>query len=95
MDAEKFSEYEKYNDNVYENYTKEKLQSLGIETTFDSFYFPEAGDCDAPKVCEFLLKDVEVKICNVEQISFKMDCGYALQLRRVGTRAHYNIKPKT
>ena len=59
-DAEKFSEYEKYNDTEYEKYSKEKLQSLGIDTEFDSFYFPEAGDCDAPKVCEYLLKDIEV-----------------------------------
>ena len=69
-DAQKFSEYEKFNDTVYENYSKEKLQSLGIDVDFDSFYFPDAGDCDAPKVCEFLLRGIEVQICNVEKLSF-------------------------
>ena len=59
-DAQKFSEYELYNDNLYENYSKVQLQTLGIDTEFDSFFFPEAGDCDAIEVCDFLLKDIEV-----------------------------------
>ncbi len=59
-DASKFAEYEKFNDSRYENYSKEKLHELGIQSEFDSFYFPEAGDCDAVEVCHFLLKDIEV-----------------------------------
>jgi len=68
VDAQKFSEYEKFNDNVYENYTEEKLKALGIDAAFDSFYFPEAGDCDAPKVCEFLLQNIEVLKYEVAEI---------------------------
>jgi len=60
VDAQKFSEYEKFNDTTYENYSKEKLQSLGIDVSFDSFYFPDAGDCDASQICRCLLKDIEV-----------------------------------
>ena len=60
VDAKKFSEYEKFNDAEYEKYTKEKLHSLGIEVDFDSFYFPDAGDCDAVGVCHFLLQEIEV-----------------------------------
>ncbi|PTB83900.1 FAD-dependent oxidoreductase [Sulfurovum lithotrophicum] len=67
-DAQKFSEYEKFNDTVYENYSKEKLQSLGIDVNFNSFYFPDAGDCDAPKVCAFLLRDIEVVQYEVEKL---------------------------
>ena len=59
-DAQKFNEYEKHNQNIYEKYTKEKLLTLGIHTAFDGFYFPEAGDCDAKAVCAFLLKGIEV-----------------------------------
>lgn len=59
-DAKKFSEYEKSNDTAYENYAKEKLQALGIKADFDSFYFPDAGDCDAADLCHFLLKNIEV-----------------------------------
>jgi len=73
-DAQKFAEYEKYNENIYEWYSKEKLASLGIDAGFDSFYFPEAGDCDAPKVCEYLLKDIEVLKCEV--LELKQQDGY-------------------
>lgn len=60
VDAEKFCEYEKFIDNSYEVYSKKKLQSLGINAGFDSFFFPDAGDCDAVEVCKFLLEHVEV-----------------------------------
>ncbi len=70
-DAGKFTEYEKFNDTEYENYTKEKLHSLGIEVDFDSFFFPDAGDCDAPQVCEYLLKDIEV--ANIEVLELKQE----------------------
>ena len=74
VDAGKFTEYEKFNDTVYETYSKEKLQSLGIESEFDSFFFPDAGDCDAPQVCEYLLRNVEV--LKFEVLEFKKEEEY-------------------
>ena len=68
-DAKKFSDYEAFNENKYENYHKEKLHSLGIKSEFKSFYFSEAGDCDAVEVCEFLLKEVEVLEVDVKEIT--------------------------
>ena len=68
VDDEKFFEYEKFNTIKYENYKKEKLLSLGIDTEFDSFFFPDAGDCDARRVCEFLLRDIEVKQYEVTEL---------------------------
>ena len=59
-DAHKFSSYETFNDNKYETYTQEPLQKLGINTHFESFFFPQAGVCDAKEVCEYLLIDIEV-----------------------------------
>ncbi len=67
-DAQKFSEYEPYNDNVYENYSQAQLQTEGIDTNFESFFFPEAGDCDAVSVCEFLLKGITVLQYEVKEI---------------------------
>lgn len=67
-DAKKFSEYEPFNENKYEIYTKEKLQRLNICSEFESFYFPEAGACDAKELCEYLLSEIEVLTYNVEQI---------------------------
>jgi tRNA 5-methylaminomethyl-2-thiouridine biosynthesis bifunctional protein len=69
-DAKKFSEYEAFNENSYENYSKAELQALGIKSEFESFYFPEAGDCDAVEVCEFLLKDVDVVQIDVSSIEW-------------------------
>jgi tRNA 5-methylaminomethyl-2-thiouridine biosynthesis bifunctional protein len=71
VDAEKFSEYEKFNDTAYENFSKEKLHSLGIKSEFDAFYFPDAGDCDASQVCEFLLKDIEVVKYEVDELVYE------------------------
>ena len=68
VDAQKFSEYEKFNDTEYENYSKEKLEALGIKSELDSFYFPDAGDCDAVEVCEYLLKNIEVMTFDVAQL---------------------------
>jgi len=68
VDAQKFSEYEKFNDTEYENYTKEKLQSLGIDVAFDSFFFPDAGACDAMEICEFLLREIDVVKYGVEEL---------------------------
>ena len=67
-DEKKFSEYEVFNENRYENYPKEQLHSLGIRSEFESYYFPEAGDCDAVEVCELLLKEVEVREVDVKVI---------------------------
>ncbi|UPT76955.1 FAD-dependent oxidoreductase [Sulfurovum sp. XGS-02] len=68
VDAQKFSSYEPYNDNRYETYAKEQLKRLGINTEFDSFYFPEAGVCDAQEVCKYLLTNIEVVEYEVREI---------------------------
>lgn len=67
-DSRKFLEYEKFNTNKYVWYEKEKLEQLKIDSQFNSFYFPEAGDVDAKAVCEFLMQNIEFKIANVENI---------------------------
>lgn len=67
-DAEKFTAYETFNTNTFENYHKEKLHSLGIDSNFDSFFFPEAGDCDAKEVCTFLLQHIDVQVYDVEEM---------------------------
>jgi tRNA 5-methylaminomethyl-2-thiouridine biosynthesis bifunctional protein len=67
-DAKKFSEYEAFNENKYTLYTNEQLHAHGIGSDFESFYFPEAGDCDAKEVCEFLLSNIEVVQYDVKQI---------------------------
>jgi tRNA 5-methylaminomethyl-2-thiouridine biosynthesis bifunctional protein len=70
-DAKKFTEYEKFNVNSCDTFSKEKLHALGIIEEYDSFYFPEAGDCDAVGVCEFLLRDIEVLQYEVMEVDRK------------------------
>ena len=94
VDAQKFFEYEKYNENRYEWYSKEKLQLLGIDTEFESFFFPEAGDCDAPKVCEFLLQDIEVKICRVDELTFEGGVWVCIPTQESGNEASPTLKAK-
>ncbi len=67
-DAQQFSLYAPFNDNRYEFYTKEELHVHGIGCDFESFYFPEAGDCDAKGVCEVLLSEIEVLQYEVQKI---------------------------
>jgi tRNA 5-methylaminomethyl-2-thiouridine biosynthesis bifunctional protein len=69
-DAQKFGVYGAFNENSYEKLDVKVLQDLGINVPFESFFFPEAGACDAPTMCEALLEGVDVQICTVEQLSF-------------------------
>ena len=59
-DAKNFQDYEAFNLPNYETYTPQMLHDFGIKAAFESFYFPDAGDCDAPDVCTYLLKEIEV-----------------------------------
>jgi len=59
-DAKKFQDYEAFNLPNYKKYSPQMLHDLGIKTVFESFYFPDAGDCDAPDVCRYLLEEIEV-----------------------------------
>lgn len=68
-DALKFSIYEQYNTTDYQKYTTKQLYDNGIHSPFDSFYFPDAGDCDALEVCHILLENIEVQKYEVQSIS--------------------------
>jgi len=68
VDAQKFSAYESYNEKRYENYTKEQLETLRIKAGFESFYFPDAGVCDAQEICRYLLADIDVEVYEVKEI---------------------------
>ena len=67
-DAKQFSAYAPFNQNSYTLYTKEQLHAEGICCDFESFYFSEAGDCDAKGVCEVLLSATEVVQHDVKNI---------------------------
>ena len=58
-DAGKFHLYEPFNEAHYRWVSKEELKSLGIHNSEESFLFEaEAGVCDAPELCNTILKQV-------------------------------------
>jgi len=84
-DVKKMPDYEKSNTNKYENYTRENLHTIGVDLPYDSFYFPEAGICDASEVCTFLLQDIdmrihEAKVLNYSDAQWQVDTYVAKEL---------------
>ncbi len=70
LDAEKFSKYEEFNTNTYEKVSSERLDEKGIHTPFESFYFEEAGVCDATTLCEALLADIDFSELEVSEVLY-------------------------
>ncbi len=57
-DAQKFATYEPHNNASYQRLSASELSQFGIRESEESFYFEEAGVCDAPALCEAILKQV-------------------------------------
>ena len=67
-DDQKFSDYEEFNTNKYKKLSPEDLARMGIYTSFESFYFDEAGVCDAAALCEALLSEIDLTDREVTEI---------------------------
>ncbi len=72
-DAEKFADYERYNEADCEWIDAEILHSLGIRENLPGFFFPEAGVCDAPELCNAILQYVPHRQFDVAEISREDD----------------------
>ena len=70
LDAQKFSGYEEFNTNKYEKLSSKVLSERGIHTPFESFYFEEAGVCDAVALCEALLAEIDSIDLEVSEIEY-------------------------
>ncbi|BAF72650.1 FAD-dependent 5-carboxymethylaminomethyl-2-thiouridine(34) oxidoreductase MnmC [Sulfurovum sp. NBC37-1] len=67
-DAEKFHLYEPFNEAQYRWVAKEELEKLGIRNCKESFFFEEAGVCDAPELCNAILQQLPFKQFDVAQL---------------------------
>lgn len=67
VDARKFTEYEASNETPYKKLSTKALKDMGING-FDSFFFDEAGVCDAPKLCKAILSTLNFKQSLVDNI---------------------------
>ncbi|MDM5271046.1 FAD-dependent 5-carboxymethylaminomethyl-2-thiouridine(34) oxidoreductase MnmC [Sulfurovum sp. zt1-1] len=70
-DAKKFAEYEPYNENSYTNWDIAALKAHHINVPFESFFFDEAGACDAPETCKAMLEDIEYIQKEVIELKFE------------------------
>lgn len=67
-DAKNFAEYELHNEQSYSRWDAETLKGHGIKVPFESFFFDEAGACDAPETCRAMLEDIEYLQYDVKEI---------------------------
>ncbi len=56
-DAQKFAAYAAHNIANYRTLTPQALHEMGIKAVFESFFFPEAGVCEASDVCHRLMQE--------------------------------------
>jgi len=73
-DAEKFEEYEKYNEAKRKLLSLDELDLLGIKKSHESFLFDEAGVCDAPKMCEAILEEIEYEQHELKSLVYEDGC---------------------
>lgn len=73
-DAKKFEEYEVYNEAKHKLVSLEELDSLGINSSHESFLFYEAGVCDAPSMCEAILEDIEYEQHELKSLAYEDGC---------------------
>ncbi len=72
-DAERFVLYEPHNYPVYERWNSEDLAAREIVDIRGGFYFPEAGDCDAPAVCRTLAEGIDFIQLDVRKLTHTGD----------------------
>jgi tRNA 5-methylaminomethyl-2-thiouridine biosynthesis bifunctional protein len=75
-DAQKFKEYESHNESKRELLSVDELEALGIKNGYESFLFSEAGVCDAPKMCEAILEEIEYKQHELNALVYEDGCWH-------------------
>ena len=69
-DAKKFSLYEPHNEENYRWMDVAQLRALGIKERHAGFLFEEAGVCDAPELCNAILKEVPFQQFAVDALEY-------------------------
>ena len=73
-DAKKFKEYEAHNEAKRKLLSLAELDALGIDNSYESVLFSEAGVCDAPKMCEAILEDLEYEQHELKSLVYEDGC---------------------
>ena len=69
-DAKKFSLYEPHNEANYRWIDESQLRVFGIKEKHAGFLFEEAGVCDAPELCNAILRQVPFQQFTVEKLIY-------------------------
>ena len=70
-DADKFYTYEAFNSASREWLSPKKLEKIGIKEHNESFLFHEAGVCDAPKMCEALIENIDYAQYEIKNLVYE------------------------
>ncbi len=73
-DCEKFQTYQHYNYPNFQLWSQNEFREAGLNLDCDiGFFFPEAGDCDAIKLCSSLAKSLEFEQMDIQEINSQGD----------------------
>ena len=70
-DAKKFSEYASYDTSSKKVLSASELKKIGINERFEGSFFDQAGVCDAPKMCEALLENIDYLQYDVKSLNYE------------------------
>jgi len=74
-DAPKFEHYKVFNHAQYEILDSKHLATLGIKEADESFFFPEAGVCDAQGMCQAIWERVLFCQFDVSSVEWSVQCS--------------------
>jgi tRNA 5-methylaminomethyl-2-thiouridine biosynthesis bifunctional protein len=70
-DAQKFLEYENFNQSKREWIDEERLSDIGVKKPLESFLFNEAGVCDAPALCKAFLETIDYQQHEARSLNYE------------------------
>jgi len=82
-DAQRFPLYAPHNYPVYERWSAADLARRGIYDPHGGFFFPEAGDCDAPAVCHTLAEGIDFIQGEVERVERLEGMGWQIHFKQL------------
>jgi tRNA 5-methylaminomethyl-2-thiouridine biosynthesis bifunctional protein len=77
-DEERFGLYEPFNYRPYERWDSRRAEEVGLYNVPGGFYFPEAGDVDAPELCRAVAGQLEVRQIEVRRLEYRGGCWHVI-----------------
>ncbi|ADV46749.1 NAD(P)/FAD-dependent oxidoreductase [Nitratifractor salsuginis] len=81
-DEERFKLYEPFNYRPYERWDHAKAEAVGLHNVPGGFYFPEAGDADAPELCRAVVRELRLEQMDVEALEYREGLWHIISAAR-------------